>query len=174
MSQIGDLSSKLEGAFSSITNITQGQNGQPGLFQRLDKLVADNGANITATIGNLHEITTKINSGQGTIGRLVNDPKMHDELVAAIEEIKADATQAKGFIANAQDIIDQVKSGQGALGTLVYNQEAGDNIKRVAQNVRELTRQAQPRARARLGRLINDGQPLYSDARCAEKSRPGV
>jgi phospholipid/cholesterol/gamma-HCH transport system substrate-binding protein len=155
MAQVGDLSHKLEAAFSSITNITQGENGQPGLFQRLDKLVADNGDKVTATISNLHEITTKINEGQGTVGRLINDPKMHDELLAAIDEIKADATQAKGFIADAQGIVDQVKSGQGALGTLVYNQEAGDNIKRVAQNARELTDKLN-HGQGTLGRLISD------------------
>jgi phospholipid/cholesterol/gamma-HCH transport system substrate-binding protein len=160
MAQIGDLSHKLEAAFSSITNITQGENGQPGLFQRLDQLVADNGANVTATISNLHEITTKINAGQGTIGRLVNDPKMHDEILATVDEIKADATQAKAFIADAQGIVDQVKSGQGALGTLVYNQEAGNNIKRVAQNVRELTDKLN-QGQGTLGRLINDDS-LYT------------
>jgi phospholipid/cholesterol/gamma-HCH transport system substrate-binding protein len=160
MAQVGDLSHKLEAAFSSITNITQGENGQPGLFQRLDKLVADNGDKVTATMSNLREITTKINEGQGTIGRLVNDPKMHDELLAAIDEIKNDATQAKGFIADAQGIMDQVKSGQGALGTLIYNQEAGDNIKRVAQNVRELTDKLNS-GQGTLGRLISDDS-LYT------------
>jgi phospholipid/cholesterol/gamma-HCH transport system substrate-binding protein len=160
MSQIGDLSHKLEAAFSSITSITQGENGQPGLFQRLDKLVADNGANVTATISNLHEITTKINSGQGTIGRLVNDPKLHDELLASVDEIKSAATQAKGFISDAQGIVDQVKSGQGPLGTLIYNQQASDNIKRIAQNVRELSDKLN-QGQGTLGKLINDDS-LYT------------
>ncbi|MGA3008008.1 MAG: MlaD family protein, partial [Opitutaceae bacterium] len=84
MAEIGDLGHKLDGTFSSISSITQGQNGQPGLFQRLDKLVADNSGKLTSTLSNLNEITTKINSGQGTIGRLVNDPKLHDEVLATV------------------------------------------------------------------------------------------
>jgi phospholipid/cholesterol/gamma-HCH transport system substrate-binding protein len=162
MAQIGDLSHKLEDAFSSITNITQGENGQPGLFQRLDKLVADNGQNVTATISNLHDITTKINTGQGTIGRLVNDPKLHDEVLATVDEIKTDASQAKAFIADAQGIVDQVKSGNGPLGTLIYNQQASDNIKRIAQNVRELSDKLN-QGQGTLGKLINDDN-LYSQA----------
>jgi phospholipid/cholesterol/gamma-HCH transport system substrate-binding protein len=155
MAQIGDLGHKLEATFNSIGSITQGENGQPGLFQRLDRLVADNSDKLTTTISNLQDITTKIKDGQGTIGRLVNDPKLHDELVATVDEIKTDATQAKGFISDTQSIVDQVKSGQGAIGTLIYNQEAGDNLKRVAKNLRELSDKLN-NGQGTLGKLIND------------------
>jgi phospholipid/cholesterol/gamma-HCH transport system substrate-binding protein len=155
MTEMGELGHKLESTFGAIGSITQGENGQPGLFQRLDKLVSDNSEKVTATISNLHEITTKINEGQGTIGRLVNDPKLHDDLLATVDQIKSAADQAKEFVSNAQGIIDQVKSGQGALGTLVYNQETGDNIKRVAQNLRELSDKLNS-GQGTLGKLIND------------------
>jgi|SRR5580692_3920723 phospholipid/cholesterol/gamma-HCH transport system substrate-binding protein len=160
MTEMGELGHKLEGTFGAISSITQGKDGQPGLFQRLDKLVSDNSEKVTATISNLHEITTKINEGQGTIGRLVNDPKLHDELLATVDEIKSAADQAKEFVSNAQGIVDQVKSGQGALGTLIYNQETGDNIKRVAQNLRELSDKLN-NGQGTLGKLIND-DTLYT------------
>ncbi|HTB80989.1 MAG TPA: MlaD family protein [Opitutaceae bacterium] len=160
MAEIGDLGKKLEGTFNSISSITQGENGQPGLFQRLDKLVADNGDKITTTMTNLQDITTKINQGQGTMGRLINDPKLHDELLATVDEIKSAATQAKGFVNDAQGILGQVKSGQGALGTLIYDQQAGDNLKRVAQNLRDLSDKLNS-GQGTLGKLINDDS-LYT------------
>ncbi|HTQ32346.1 MAG TPA: MlaD family protein [Opitutaceae bacterium] len=162
MTQIGDLSHKLESTFDSISSITQGQNGQPGLFQRLDKLVADNGDKITVTMTNLQDITTKINQGQGTIGRLVNDPKLHDELISAVDEFKSASAQAKDFVSDAQSVIGQVKSGKGALGTLIYDEQAGDNLKHVAQNLRELSDKLNS-GQGTLGKLINDDS-LYTQA----------
>lgn len=162
MSEIGDLGHKLEGTFSSISSITQGQNGQPGLFQRLNQLVADNGEKINATMTNLQDITTKINQGEGTIGRLVNDPKLHDDLLAAVDEFKAASTQAKEFVSDAQSIMGQVKSGQGAIGTLLYDQQTADNLKRVALNLRELSDKLN-NGQGTLSRLINDAG-LYTQA----------
>ncbi|HZP59067.1 MAG TPA: MlaD family protein [Opitutaceae bacterium] len=162
MAEIGDLGHKLEGTFNSISSITQGENGQPGLFQRLDKLVADNGDKITTTMTNLQDITTKINQGQGTIGRLVNDPKLHDDLLSAVDEFKAAAAQAKDFVGDAQSVIGQVKSGKGALGTLIYDEQAGENLKHVAQNLRELSDKLNS-GQGTLGKLIND-DGLYLQA----------
>ncbi|MDE3084878.1 MAG: MCE family protein, partial [Verrucomicrobiota bacterium] len=162
MTQLSDLGSKLNDTFGSISEITKGKNGQPGLFQRLDKLVADNSDNITTTIHNLQEITTKVNRGEGTIGRLVNDPKLHDDLLAAVDQIKDAAIQTKSFVSDAQSIIGQVKSGQGALGTLIYDKQAGENLKRVAQNLRELSDKLN-HGQGTLGRLINDDS-LYTQA----------
>ena len=90
-------------------------------------------------MSNLEDITTKIRNGDGTIGKLVNDPAAFDNLNATLTEIKAAAAEAKVFIANTQSIVDQVKSGQGTLGTLIYDDESGENIKVVARNLRELS-----------------------------------
>ncbi len=162
MTELGDLGHKLEGTFNSISSITQGQNGQPGLFQRLDRLVADNGEKITVTMSNLQDITTKINQGQGTIGRLVNDPKLHDELISAVDQFKAASAQARDFVSDAQGIVGQVKSGQGALGTLIYDQQTADNVKRVALNLRQLSDKLNS-GQGTLGKLINDDS-LFSQA----------
>jgi len=75
--------------------------------------VTENSARIDATMANLQEITGKINRGDGTLGKLVNDPKLHDELLATVDEIKATAAQAKEFVNNAEAMMDQIKSGQG-------------------------------------------------------------
>jgi phospholipid/cholesterol/gamma-HCH transport system substrate-binding protein len=69
---------------------------------RLDQMLARNEDNLDSTFadakviaGNLKEITgnvqsiaQKIDSGQGTVGKLVNDPALHDELLATTKEAK--------------------------------------------------------------------------------------
>lgn len=163
MTQIGDLGKKLEGALGSFGQAMNGDGKGGGLFQKLDRLVTENNDKIGATLTNLREITDKINHGDGTLGRLVNDPTLHNELVATLGEIKGAAEEAKTFVANAQEIVDQVKTGKGTLGALVYDDATGNDIKVLAKNLRDVSDKL-AHGQGTLGKLIND-DTLYSDAR---------
>ncbi len=105
MGEIGNLGKKLEAALGSITGAVNGDGKTPGLFQKIDKVVTENSEKISVTMTNLQDVTTKLSKGEGTLGRLINDPKMHDELVAGVTEIKNAAADARSFVANAQAII---------------------------------------------------------------------
>lgn len=161
MSDLGDLGKKLEGALGAFGNAMGGKDGQPGLFQKLDRLVSENHDKVTATMTNLQEITTKVNKGEGTIGRLVNDPALYNELVTTVQDIKNAAAGAKDFMANAQGIIDQVKSGQGTLGALIYDNTTGENIKATVANFRAVSDKI-AKGEGTLGKLINDDQLFQS------------
>lgn len=140
MADLGSLGQDLKGALGQIgTAMGPGSDGQGGLFQKIDRLVTENSSKISTTLTNVQEITGKIRNGEGTIGKLVNDPGAYNELTSTLAEIRAAADQAKLFVSNTQGIIDQVKSGKGTLGTLLYDEEAGTNIKFVTKNLRELS-----------------------------------
>lgn len=126
MSDLGSLGQDVRTALKSISG---GADGQGGLFQKLDRLVGENSAKLTASIDNLEDITAKIRNGQGTIGKLVNDPTAYDRMLAMVNEIKGAATDARTLLANTQTLLDQVKTGKGTLGTLIYDEEAGKNLK---------------------------------------------
>jgi phospholipid/cholesterol/gamma-HCH transport system substrate-binding protein len=162
MTELGNLGQKLEGAFSSFSTAVSGDGKQPGLFQKLDKVITENSEKVTATMTNIKEITAKLNSGEGTLGKLINDPALHDELVAAVGEIKTTATQAKGFVTDAQAIIAQVKSGKGALGALVYDETAANDLKASVANIRAVSDKL-AKGEGTLGKLIND-DTLYTSA----------
>lgn len=162
MTQLGELGNKLDGALGSIGEALKGKDGQPGLFERLNKLLADNNGNVTATMANLREITDKVNHGDGTLGKLVNDPKLHDELLATVEEIKGAAADARTFVSNAQGIVDKVKSGQGTLGALVYDEKTGNDIKATVANLHSVSDKL-AKGEGTLGKLIND-DGLYREA----------
>ncbi len=140
MSDLGSLGQDLKGALSQITAaMAPGTDGQGGLFQKIDRLVTENSNKISTTLENVQDITGKIRNGEGTIGKLINDPTAYDELTSTLAEIRAAADQAKLFVSNTQGIVDQVKTGKGALGTLLYDEEAGANIKLATKNVREVS-----------------------------------
>jgi len=168
MASLGGLGKQLQeslGSFSTAINGDAKTGG--GIIQKLDKILADNTARLNATMANLQEITDKINHGDGTLGKLVNDPKLHDELLATVGEIKATAAQAKEFVANAQSVMDQVKSGQGALGTLVYDPKAAADIKASIADLRSVSDKL-AKGEGTLGKLINDPS-LYDSAQVTIK-----
>lgn len=74
---------------------------------------------IEATIGNLKEATAKVNTvmakierGEGTVGKLMNDETVYNDLkdtVANAKEVSADLKGLKTVIANAEEITAKLK-----------------------------------------------------------------
>ena len=160
MSQIGDLGKTLEDALGNLSGSLSGDGkGGPGVIQKLDQVVTENRENIRKTTANLQAITDKLNNGEGTLARLVNDPTLHNEFVATLGEIKQGAAEAKTFIANAQSIVDEVKAGKGAIGALVFDQKAGDDLKVSIANLRVVSDKV-ARGEGTLGKLISDDTML--------------
>ncbi len=164
VSQLGDIGKKVDDTLTGFSNTINGKDGG-GLIGKIDRLVEDNRGKIGDITTNLQQVTDKINKGEGTLGRLVNDPKLHTELLATVAEIKNAAAEAKTFVAQAQGIVDQVKTGQGTLGALIYDKQSGENIKITAKNLREISDKLN-RGEGTLGKLMND-ESLYLEARGA-------
>ena len=167
MTEIGGLGKQLQDSLGSFSRALNGDSKGGGIIQKLDKLVTDNSARVDATMSNLQDITGKINRGEGTLGKLVNDPKLHDELLATVDEIKATATQAKAFVSSAESMMDQIKSGQGTIGTLVYDQKSADDIKASIANIKSVSDKL-AKGEGTLGKLIND-PGLYDSAQVTIK-----
>ncbi len=159
MAQLGDLGKKIEGALGHLGTALTGDGQSPGLIQKVDGMLTDNRENLGRTTANLQQITDKLNKGDGTLGKLINDSKLHDDLVAGIADIKSGAAQAKSFVANAQSIIDEVRAGKGTLGTLVFDQKAGDDLKASIASLRSVSDKI-ARGEGTLGRLIHDDSLL--------------
>lgn len=161
ISRLGSLGDRMEQVVNEIGQTLKGGEGG-NLFTKIDKLVTDDGPKLTATVSNLQAITEKIRNGDGTLGRLVNDATLHDELVASVGELKGAATDARTVVASAQTILDQVKSGKGTLGTLLYDDQTANEIKVAARNLREVSDKLNSN-QGTLGRLIGD-DTLYRSA----------
>lgn len=163
MAEVGGLGKQLQDSLGTFSKAINGDGKQGGgIIQKLDKLVTDNSARVDATMTNLQEITGKVNRGEGTLGKLVNDTKLHDELLATVAEIKATATQAKEFTASAEAMMDQIKAGQGTIGALVYDQKSADDIKASIANIRSVSDKL-AKGEGTLGKLISDDS-LYNGA----------
>ena len=161
IARLGSLGDRMEQVVNQIGQTLNG--GQGGnLFTKIDKLVTDNGPKLTATISNIQTITDKIRSGDGTLGRLVNDHQLHDDLLASVDQLKGAATDARAMVDNAQTILNQVKAGKGALGVLLYDEQTGDQLKATAKNLEALSVKLNS-DQSTLGHLISDDS-LYREA----------
>jgi phospholipid/cholesterol/gamma-HCH transport system substrate-binding protein len=163
ISQLGALGAKLESVADGVSQaLGGGKSGSASLFTRLDQLMTDNGPKLTETVANLQDITAKIRNSEGTLGKLVNDPKLHDELLVSVTEIKQAAADARVFMGDAKGIVADVKAGKGALGALLYDDATASSIKVTAKNLRELSDKINS-GQGTLGKLIAD-DTLYQDA----------
>jgi phospholipid/cholesterol/gamma-HCH transport system substrate-binding protein len=88
-----DLSNSVQDTFKRVANAADNMNAL--VTENRDKL--DNfvktlesiSPKIEKSINSITEISEKINSGQGTLGKLVNDPSLYENTNSAINQIKA-------------------------------------------------------------------------------------
>jgi len=167
ISQLGNLGSKLESVIGEIGK-SMGAGGEGGgLFQRIDKLVTENGPKLTETISNLQDITAKIKTSEGTLGKLVNDSRLHDDLLAGVGEIKLAAADARVFMSDTKGIVADVKAGKGTLGLLLYDDATASSLKSSMKNLREVSDKLNS-GQGTLGKLIADDS-LYLNVQSTMK-----
>jgi phospholipid/cholesterol/gamma-HCH transport system substrate-binding protein len=167
ISQLGTLGTKLDQVMGEISKSLGAGSEGGGIFSRVDKLLTDNGPKLTETISNLQDITAKIKTGEGTFGKLINDPKLHDELLAGVSEIKLAAADARTFMSDTKGIVADVKSGKGALGVMLYDPATAENLKASVANVRSVSDKI-AKGEGTLGKLLAD-DTLYRDAQSTLK-----
>jgi len=65
--------------------------------------------NVTVATANLSSITSKINEGQGTVGGLVNDRKIYDQLDQTTAGLRDTVLKAQGGVADFQENMEALK-----------------------------------------------------------------
>lgn len=154
--------------------------------------------NLGDAVENIKLVSAKITSGEGTIGRLINDPQLYDDARDVVNELKASIkdrqllTNLEKSAANLEEMTDKINRGEGTVGKLInddtlYNDAAAivtdlrasiqerqllANLEKSMSNIEEVTEKIN-NGKGTIGRLINDDD-LYkeikrtiSDARAA-------
>lgn len=104
-------------------------------------------------LARLNEIFDRIESGTGTLGKLVNQPEMYDDLQASVAELR--------------EVMAKVNRGEGTLGKLVQNPGLYDELEQAASGVREITEKA-TKGEGSIARLLNKGDTLDAIESAAE------
>lgn len=97
---------------------------------------------VSSVAADLKDITGKINSGQGTLGKLVNDDALYNDARDVVNELKA-AVKDRGLIrnveasmANLNEITTKINQGEGTLGLLVNDESLYLEVKQMIGDIR--------------------------------------
>lgn len=119
-------------------------------------------ANLRVMTKDFSEITTKVNQGQGTVGKIFNDEELYyaavdltksadeslDNMTARLKDITDYIVElGKGInetmhnvdttIVNVKELTTRINRGQGALGALIADESVYDSVKTVINNLVE-------------------------------------
>jgi len=109
------------------------------------KKIMQNSNDLVANLGDLvnkiNDITRKIDVGEGTIGKFINDPSMFNKLNRTVEE--------------AHDLLATVKSGDGSIGRLISDREFYDSLKGTLARVDNVAAKVE-KGEGTLGKFVHD------------------
>ncbi len=103
-------------------------------------------ANLKSSMAHFEEITAKINQGQGTLGKLVNDDGLYQE----IQEVAADLKKVSA----------QLASGEGTIGKLLMDDTMYNDFAAVGASLRDISDRL-ARGEGTLGKLLSEDDELY-------------
>jgi phospholipid/cholesterol/gamma-HCH transport system substrate-binding protein len=163
-----------------ITNIDRNQERVLG---PLGELIVDSRDPLKNTATRLEKIVIKIDNGEGTLGQLVNNPQLYEELVklsSGMNDFLARMESDQGTLnklltdgelydnlnqsmVNLNVLTEQMRSGKGTLGKLLNDEKLYDETTGALAQLREISEKVN-NGQGSLGRLVNDGA-LYDNVR---------
>jgi phospholipid/cholesterol/gamma-HCH transport system substrate-binding protein len=109
------------------------------------KRIIQNSNDLVANLGDLvtkiNQITAKIDLGQGTIGKFINDPSMFNKINTTVAE--------------AQNLLIEIKSGQGSIGRIISDRELYDRLTGILSRVERVATQIE-KGDGTFGKFLND------------------
>jgi phospholipid/cholesterol/gamma-HCH transport system substrate-binding protein len=172
------MMTKLDAVASNVENMTKSFSGDKidnllgpmmDFFKSSGPLVKGlletNGPLLTATMSNLSRITTQIDKGEGTFGKLVQDDSLYNSAVTAVSNIQSNlqstSDEIKLTLAGARKIVDDINAGQGTFGKLIKDEtlyrdttESMTTLKEILQKINH--------GQGSMGKLVND-ESLYKN-----------
>lgn len=88
-----------------------------------------NSANLLEITGNLKMVSQKLNAGQGTLGKLINDPGLGNDLKASLNNLRAASAGSEKVIRNLQDYTMGLRKPGSLADQLVTDTTVFANLK---------------------------------------------
>jgi phospholipid/cholesterol/gamma-HCH transport system substrate-binding protein len=172
---LSELMGKIDSVATGVQNLTKSFSGEQidKLLGPLTSFLQNNQTNLSATISNIRKVSDRVEQGQGTVGRLVNQDELYVSALGTVSNLQSTAADirkaaaeagvlldtAKNAVSNANNVIAGVKAGQGTLGKLVTDEalyrattSSMTNLNQILQKVNQ--------GDGTVGKLINDDSTL--------------
>lgn len=91
-------------------------------------------SSVGAAVEDLRGIISSVRSGEGTVGKLVSEKELYDNLSATLKSVEKMSAEATG-------ILISIRSGEGTIGRLINDRELYDNLNTTIENLKELSKE---------------------------------
>jgi phospholipid/cholesterol/gamma-HCH transport system substrate-binding protein len=157
---ITQMVDQLQGVAKSIQDLADSLNrNQYHLLNNVNALIEENRTALQHTLENIDSITAKLDRGEGTMAKLINDSTLYDRATTVMSDL--------------QKISDRLARGEGDLGRLVNSdgalydevRETVASLNTTATNLEEISTHVR-NGEGTLGRIVSD-DALYQEAQDA-------
>ena len=162
------LMGKLDNVATGVENLTRSFSGE-----RIDNLLGpitdfpkNNQTNLSATIANVKTVSQRIASGQGTVGKLINEDTLYvsalntvSNLENSVTNIQGIADQARLLVTNINHTVTRINAGQGTIGKLLKDDTLYVETTGSMTNLHQILLKIN-HGQGTVGQLINDDSTL--------------
>jgi phospholipid/cholesterol/gamma-HCH transport system substrate-binding protein len=122
------LMAKLDNVATGVENLTRSFSGEKidNLLGPVTDFLKNNQTNLSASIANIKTVTQRIASGQGTVGKLINEDTLYVSALGAVSNLESTATNVQGLsdqahilVTNINYTITGINAGHGTIGRLL-------------------------------------------------------
>ena len=103
---------------------------------------------LSEAVNGLQEMINAVSEGQGTLGKLLNDDTIYNNMVIISDDVKA--------------LVRRVEQGEGTVGKLLNDDTVYDDASIMMANLREISARLEAGEGA-LGQLMSDDSAVYDD-----------
>ncbi len=153
LGSIGLLGDKYIELSRGFKGTVVGDNGTVEGFEEADikKLIESSNdllANLDVLSDKVRSITEKIDRGEGSVGKFINDPALYDNVNHTVKV--------------ATDLMDQMKRGEGTIGKLIVSEELYNHFNAAADRLDKISARLES-GQGSLGKFMKD-ETLYNNA----------
>jgi phospholipid/cholesterol/gamma-HCH transport system substrate-binding protein len=118
-------------------------------------MIKDNQPRIASILSNIDSMTTVMNKGEGTLGRLMKQDTLYVQTLQAVTNLIASTEDLKITLSTTRQMMADMNSGKGTIGRLLVDDSLFRETTNMITNLREVAEKLN-RGNGTVGQLIND------------------
>lgn len=157
---LSEMIGELKGVSHSVEDLADSLNrNQDRLLNNVNDMIEENRGAIQQALNNLDSITAKLDRGDGTLAKLLNDASLYEHANAVLTDLR----KVSSRLARGEGDLGRLVNSDGQLYDDVRETVARLNV--TATNLEEVSAQVR-NGEGTLGRIVHDDS-LYQDAQSA-------
>jgi phospholipid/cholesterol/gamma-HCH transport system substrate-binding protein len=161
---LNSLMVKLQNVAEGVEGLTKNFSGEnfSNLLGPFTDFLKENNPRLSAILGNLQTISTRIAAGEGTIGKLINEDTLYRSALNTVSNLNTTVADARPLfdemkltLDQAKGVVTQVNQGQGTIGKLIKDETLYRETTTAMTNLREILQKIN-QGQGSVGQLVND------------------